>query len=150
MNWDSALLVYVHLRRDRPKHPQNIHRPPDSPKPHRKPKQTQALGEDIGTIHTVNELNKLLDIHVKHGAVHTEAGSILTGALNYATATVCVVVRWVRFVLCAPPSHDTVQTHTNVQTGSRDHDAHEGRLPPPGAPQNKPGHISPPPQKNSN
>lgn len=48
----------------------------------------KALGEDIGTIHTVNELGKLLDIHVKHGAVDTEAGSILTGALNYATVTV--------------------------------------------------------------
>ncbi len=48
----------------------------------------KLLGEDIGTIHTVNELSKLLDIHVKHGAVDTEAGNILTGALSYATVTV--------------------------------------------------------------
>lgn len=48
----------------------------------------KALGEDIGTIRTVSELSKLLDIHVKHGAVDTEACSILTGALNYGTVTV--------------------------------------------------------------
>lgn len=49
-----------------------------------------ALGEDIGTIRTVSELSKLLDIHVKHGAVDTEACSILTGALNYGNITVGV------------------------------------------------------------
>lgn len=42
-----------------------------------------VLGEELGTIHTISELSKLLEIHVKHGSVDPEAGSILSGALRY-------------------------------------------------------------------
>ena len=41
-----------------------------------------ALGEEIGTIHTRQELSKLLQIHVTEGAIDHESGNILQGALN--------------------------------------------------------------------
>ena len=41
-----------------------------------------ALGEEIGTIHTRQELSKLLQIHVTRGAIDAESGNILQGALH--------------------------------------------------------------------
>lgn len=41
-----------------------------------------ALGEEIGTIHTRQELSKLLQIHVTEGAIDKESGNILQGALK--------------------------------------------------------------------
>ena len=41
-----------------------------------------ALGEEIGTIHTRQELSKLLQIHVTEGAIDHESGNILQGALK--------------------------------------------------------------------
>jgi metal transporter CNNM len=40
------------------------------------------LGEEIGTIHTRQELSKLLQIHVAEGALDAESGNILQGALK--------------------------------------------------------------------
>ena len=40
------------------------------------------LGEEIGTIHTRQELSKLLQIHVSEGAIDHESGNILQGALK--------------------------------------------------------------------
>ena len=41
-----------------------------------------TLGEEIGTIHTRQELSKLLQIHVTEGAIDKESGKILQGALK--------------------------------------------------------------------
>ena len=41
-----------------------------------------TLGEEIGTIHTRQELSKLLQIHVNEGAIDKESGNILQGALH--------------------------------------------------------------------
>jgi metal transporter CNNM len=41
-----------------------------------------TLGEDVGTIHTRQELSKLLQIHVSEGAIDHESGNILQGALR--------------------------------------------------------------------
>jgi metal transporter CNNM len=41
------------------------------------------LGEELGTIHTRTELQQLLEIHVKHGALDVETGRELAGALHY-------------------------------------------------------------------
>ena len=41
-----------------------------------------ALGEELGTIHTRQELSKLLQIHVTRGAIDKESGAILQGALH--------------------------------------------------------------------
>ena len=41
-----------------------------------------TLGEEIGTIHTRQELSKLLQIHVSEGAIDKESGKILQGALK--------------------------------------------------------------------
>lgn len=60
----------------------------------------RLLGEDLGTLHTVNELSKLLDIHVKRGSVDPEAGSILTGALSYAHVKVSEVMTPIKDVFC--------------------------------------------------
>lgn len=35
----------------------------------------KLLGEDIGTIHTVTELRKMLQLHVQHGAVDVDSGN---------------------------------------------------------------------------
>ena len=45
-----------------------------------------ALGEEIGTIHTRQELSKLLQIHVTEGAIDHESGNILQGALRTMNA----------------------------------------------------------------
>ena len=42
-----------------------------------------ALGEEIGTIHSRNELRKMMAIHVQHGAVDVESGTLMDGALKY-------------------------------------------------------------------
>ncbi|CAN0228749.1 unnamed protein product [Laminaria digitata] len=41
------------------------------------------LGDEIGTIHSRKELNELLKIHVKHGAIDVETGREVAGAMNY-------------------------------------------------------------------
>ena len=41
-----------------------------------------TLGEEIGTIHTRQELGKLLQIHVNEGAIDVESNNILQGALR--------------------------------------------------------------------
>jgi metal transporter CNNM len=41
-----------------------------------------SLGEEIGTIHTRQELSKLLQIHVNEGAIDHESGNILQGTLR--------------------------------------------------------------------
>jgi len=41
------------------------------------------LGEEVGTIHTKVEIMRLLDIHVKHGAVEKEEHAVVTGALKF-------------------------------------------------------------------
>lgn len=49
----------------------------------------KVLGDELGTIHSREELLKLLQIHVKHGSVDAEAGCIVTGALSYSDTKVC-------------------------------------------------------------
>jgi len=52
-----------------------------------------ALGEEIGTIHTRQELSKLLQIHVTEGAIDKESGAVLQGALKALnTMTVCEIM----------------------------------------------------------
>lgn len=41
------------------------------------------LGDEIGTIHTRQELSELLRIHVHHGAVDAETGNVAQGAITY-------------------------------------------------------------------
>ena len=41
------------------------------------------LGDEIGTIHTRQELSELLRIHVDHGAMDIEAGNVAQGAIKY-------------------------------------------------------------------
>jgi metal transporter CNNM len=41
------------------------------------------LGEEIGSIHSTNELTNLLRIHVDHDAVDEEQGDIMIGAVTY-------------------------------------------------------------------
>ena len=43
----------------------------------------RMLGDEIGTIHSRKELNELLKIHVKHGAIDVETGREVAGAMNY-------------------------------------------------------------------
>ena len=45
-----------------------------------------TLGDDVGTIHTRQELSKLLQIHVTEGAIDHESGNILQGALRTMNA----------------------------------------------------------------
>eukprot|EP01041_Mallomonas_annulata_P006532 gene6532-13226_t len=47
-----------------------------------------TLGEDIGTIHTRTGLRKMLEIHVKQGALDIESGNVVDGALKYKDMTV--------------------------------------------------------------
>lgn len=47
-----------------------------------------ALGEDLGTIHSKRELQTLLELHVKHGAVDVESGHVLHGALKFKDMSV--------------------------------------------------------------
>lgn len=42
-----------------------------------------ALGEDVGTIFSKRELQKLLEIHVKQQTLHPEEGHIVRGAMGY-------------------------------------------------------------------
>ena len=41
------------------------------------------LGDEIGTIHTRQELSELLRIHVDHGAMDEETGNVAQGAIKY-------------------------------------------------------------------
>jgi len=42
-----------------------------------------ALGDEIGTIHSRQELMKLLEIHVQHGSLDVEIGKVVEGALKF-------------------------------------------------------------------
>lgn len=53
----------------------------------------KVLGDELGTIHSREELLKLLQIHVKHGSVDAEAGCIVTGALSYSDTKVWKTLR---------------------------------------------------------
>jgi len=46
------------------------------------------LGEEIGTIHSRQELMKLLEIHVQHGSLDAESGAMVGGALKYKSMCV--------------------------------------------------------------
>jgi len=47
-----------------------------------------TLGEEMGTIHTRSGLRKMLEIHVKQGALDIESGNLVDGALKYKDMTV--------------------------------------------------------------
>lgn len=47
-----------------------------------------ALGEELSTLHTKEELGKLLEIHVREGAVDSQTGKALQGTLRFKD--VCV------------------------------------------------------------
>jgi metal transporter CNNM len=52
----------------------------------------KLLGDDIGTIHSRTELRKMLELHVKHGAVDVDSGGVMDGALRYRDMMVKEVV----------------------------------------------------------